>query len=118
MNQRPPGRRAKRFSAATVPPLAPPRMFSSHTTHADVAVDLGVRVRDDELEVLGVAEQPVPRPRDRAPAPQRRPAGMRAHDPVAVLPELGHGVDVAGLEGVVERLVGLEDRLERPPLTW
>ena len=34
MNQRPPGRRANRFSAATVPPLAPPRMFSSHTTHA------------------------------------------------------------------------------------
>ena len=37
---------------------------------------------------------------------------MRAHDPVGVLPQLGHGVDVAGLEGVVERLVGLEDRLD------
>ena len=37
----PPGPARERFSAATVPPLAPPRMFSSHTTHADVAVDLG-----------------------------------------------------------------------------
>ena len=37
---------------------------------------------------------------------------MRAHDPVGVLPQLGHGVDVTGLERVVERLVGLKDRLD------
>ena len=36
---------------------------------------------------------------------------MRAHDSVGVLPQLGHGVDVTGLERFVERLVGFEDRL-------
>ncbi len=47
-----------------------------------------------------------------APAPKRRPARMRADTAVGVLPELGHRVHVAGLEGVVEGLVGGQDRLD------
>ena len=46
-----------------------------------------------------------------APHPRRvRQPGMGAGHPIAVLPHLGHGVEVTGLEGVVERLVGRPHR--------
>src|SRR5438105_3885038 len=62
-------------------------------------------VCEDELQLLRTAEQREPRPGHRPPAPEALPARMGAHHPVGVLPDLGHRVDVAGLEGVVERTV-------------
>ena len=46
------------------------------------------------------------RRRDRGPAAEDRPARVHAGDPIGVLPDVGHGVEVACLERGVERGVG------------
>src|SRR5690606_41174397 len=66
----------------------------------------------DGRQVLGPAEQRAPRAGRCAPAGPRPPPGVRAHDVLAVVPDLGHGVEVPGLEGGVERAVGGSDRLD------
>jgi len=40
------------------------------------------------------------------------PSGVRAADPLGVLPQVGHGAEVARLERVVEGAVGQEDCIE------
>ena len=85
------------------PGPSPPRMFSSQVTQATSPTHLGLLGGDDELQLLAVVEQGVPRRRHGGPAPQRRPAGVGAGHAVVVLPDIGHGVEVAGLEGRVER---------------
>ena len=82
-------------------------LVAAHPGH--VAVDAGPLVGDDELQRLVVVEEGEPRRRDGRPAVQRGPAGMGAHHVVVVDPHVGHGVEVARLERVVEASVGGED---------
>ena len=105
------------FVAATRPPCSsatssPPsrelpdcRMFSSHVTHAVAPDDVHDLVGEHELDERGVGEDRVPRSRDARPAVQRRPAGVRDRAAVGPVPDLGHHVEVPGLErGVVRRV--------------
>ena len=63
----------------------------------------------EQAEVVGVREEGHERGGDGAPAPQGGPARVGADGAVRVLPDVGHAVEVARLEGGVERPVGGED---------
>ena len=98
--------RTNTLTAATVPlPVGADQVLvDGHP--GGVALHRDVLVGEDELQRLRAAEQREPRARHRAPPVERAPARVGARHPVVVLPHVGHGVEVAGLEGVVEAPVG------------
>ena len=73
------------------------------------AGDVHRLIREDELDERGVGEDRVPGAGDAGPAVQGRPSGVRHRDPVRPFPDLGHRVEVAGLEGRVVGRVGRFD---------
>ena len=107
----PPSMRTKRLVAAIVPVGGPVDEVLVERHPGDVPGDDGDVVGDDELVAPRTVEDPPPRLLHDGPAAQDRPAGMHAHDALAVVPHRAHRLQAALFEGVVERRVGGEDVL-------
>ena len=72
---------------------------------ADVADEAGRLGGEDDFGLVGVAEDGAPGAEHRVAADQDGAVGVDAGDLGAAGPELGHGGQVAGVEGVVEGAV-------------
>ena len=82
-------------------------MFSSSGHPRGVAGDRALLVGEHELDVARCCGRSRPTtPATLRPPAEHRPARVRHHDPVGVLPHLGHRVEVTRLERGVERGVG------------